>query len=275
MSPLDFQVVSIHGVPRSGTSWLGQIFDSHPDVAYRHQPLFAYRFKDRLNVDSSQKDVIRFLNDLYQLTEDDFILDTQRHQAASEFWQTAEKHQSPGFLVMKMVRYHHLLHLFLETVPDIRIAGIVRHPCAVINSWLQAPKEFRSGWNAMEEWRYAPKKNAGRIEEFNGFEKWKEVAYLFLALEQKYPDNFILTRYEQLVQNTETEVDRLFSFVGLDLHPQTLRFIWLSKSRHDPDPYAVIKNPETYQRWRTELNSEIANEILADVRGTELEQFLL
>jgi len=36
-----------------------------------------------------------------------------------------------------------------------------------------------------------------------------------------------------------------------------------------------MKNPETYQRWRTELNSEIANEILADVRGTELEQFLL
>ncbi len=26
------------GMPRSGTTWLGKIFDSHPDTAYRHEP---------------------------------------------------------------------------------------------------------------------------------------------------------------------------------------------------------------------------------------------
>jgi hypothetical protein len=30
--------VLIIGVPRSGTSWLGKIFDSHPGVLYRHEP---------------------------------------------------------------------------------------------------------------------------------------------------------------------------------------------------------------------------------------------
>jgi hypothetical protein len=30
--------VLIIGVPRSGTSWLGKIFDSHPSVIYRHEP---------------------------------------------------------------------------------------------------------------------------------------------------------------------------------------------------------------------------------------------
>ena len=34
--------VAIFGVPRSGTSWLGQIFNSSPMVAYRFQPLFSY-----------------------------------------------------------------------------------------------------------------------------------------------------------------------------------------------------------------------------------------
>ncbi|MGH7100447.1 MAG: sulfotransferase, partial [Stellaceae bacterium] len=31
-------IVFILGAPRSGTSWLGKLFDSHPAVLYRHEP---------------------------------------------------------------------------------------------------------------------------------------------------------------------------------------------------------------------------------------------
>ena len=41
--------VAIHGVPRSGTTWLGSIFDSSPNVIYRNQPLFSYAFKSYLS----------------------------------------------------------------------------------------------------------------------------------------------------------------------------------------------------------------------------------
>ena len=275
MNDLSFQVISIHGAPRSGTSWLGQIFNSHPDVTYRHQPLFAYRFKDQLNLKSSQEEIYSFLNELYTLSDDDFILDTKRIASLPEFWEHALKNQPPAFLVMKMVRYHHLLRLFLESVPDMKIIGIIRNPCAVINSWLQAPKEFLPEWNAKEEWRYAPSKNAGRIEEFNGYEKWKELAYLFLELEQENPNRFLLTQYEHLVSRTESEVARLFSFAGLSVHPQALDFLKISTSRNDPDPYAVIKTGKTGQRWRYELDTAIVNEIYNDIQGTSLERFLI
>jgi hypothetical protein len=33
----------ILGAPRSGTTWLGKIFDSHPRVLYRHEPDSVYR----------------------------------------------------------------------------------------------------------------------------------------------------------------------------------------------------------------------------------------
>ena len=274
MPKLGFQVVSIHGVPRSGTSWLGQVFASHPDVAYRLQPLFAYRFKDRLHADSPPDEVLQFLQELYAVQDDPFILDEGRKKALSDFWERARHEPQPAFLVMKMVRYHHLLPLFLESVPGIRIIGIIRHPCAVINSWLQAPKEFRAGWDPFEEWRYAPQKNAGRIEEYNGFEKWKEVAFMFLELEKRHPQQFRLVRYEEVVADPEAEIDILFTFVGLSMHSQTRDFIRLSRSRHDPDPYAVLKRPERVDRWRTELDPRIARAILDDVQGSPLERFL-
>lgn len=274
MSEVSFHTVSIHGVPRSGTSWLGQIFDSHPDVAYRHQPLFAYRFKDRLNLKSSPEDVSRFLHELYEVSDDEFILDVKRRESAAAFWQRAVKENRPRYLVMKMVRYHHLLQLFLENITDARVIGIVRHPCAVINSWLQAPKEFRAGWSAQEEWRYAPKKNAGRIEEFNGFEKWKELASLFLALEEANPQRFYLVRYEDLVANAAQITRDLFDFVGLDTPDQALRFLQISQSRHCEDPYSVLKHPRVKDRWRAQLDPTIVDEIMHDIERTALARFL-
>jgi hypothetical protein len=35
--------VFILGEPRSGTSWLAKLFDSHPDVLYRHEPDIVHR----------------------------------------------------------------------------------------------------------------------------------------------------------------------------------------------------------------------------------------
>src|SRR5690349_13785638 len=36
-------VIFVFGLPRSGTTWLAKIFDSHPDVLYRHEPDISVR----------------------------------------------------------------------------------------------------------------------------------------------------------------------------------------------------------------------------------------
>ncbi|MGH8182761.1 MAG: sulfotransferase, partial [Rhodanobacteraceae bacterium] len=30
--------ILVFGMPRSGTTWIGKLFDSHPDTLYRHEP---------------------------------------------------------------------------------------------------------------------------------------------------------------------------------------------------------------------------------------------
>ena len=37
------RVVLLFGLPRSGTTWLAKVFDSHPDVLYRHEPDTVWR----------------------------------------------------------------------------------------------------------------------------------------------------------------------------------------------------------------------------------------
>jgi hypothetical protein len=266
-------VISIHGAPRSGTTWLGTIFDSHSDVAFRFQPLFAYRFKDRIKLDSSADDILTFLRELYAVNDDSFILHYGR--GVEPHLLNFRKQAPPLTLVFKEVRYHHLIGKFLDAVSEWKVVGIVRNPCAVINSWLQAPKEFKKEWQPLAEWRYAPSKNLGRIEEYNGFEKWKELTYAFLKLQQKFPQRFYLMQYEQLVLDPISVIEQAFSFVGLKLEDQVRDFIRMSQSRHSDDAYALFKSPSVRERWRSELDPAIEKEIVKDLEGTALQRFLI
>jgi len=270
------QIISIHGAPRSGTSWLGQIFNKNSKVAYKFQPLFSYRFKDRLSLDSSPEETRAFFDELYEVNDDDFIAGnwpkTDKDSSLPNL--TVQKDKQPEVLVMKEVRYHHLIEKWINTLPEIKIVGIVRNPCAVINSWLLSPKEFHREWNMMDEWRDAPSKNRGRIEEYNGYEKWKELALTFLDFERRYPERFILVQYEHLVSSPTDTIKDVFSFAGLDLEVQVIDFIKASQSYHIDDAYAVYKSPSVKDKWHAELDPRISEEIIKDVKGTVLEQFL-
>jgi hypothetical protein len=265
-------VVLIQGAPRSGTSWLGQIFASHPKVAYRYQPLFAYKFKDIIQPDSTKDEIQRFLRDLYDEEEDEFILQTRQQEQGlyPKFQKTGE----PELLVIKMIRYHYLITTFLTKIENLKVIGIVRHPCGAINSWLKAPREFKPEWNKLAEWREAPSKNQGRGEEYFGFEKWKEVASMFLDLEEAQPDRFYLVRYEELVENTSSSTAKMFSFVGLEPAESVEKFIARSHSTEIEDPYAVFKKKDVKDRWVSELDPIIREAIFDDVGDTKLSRFL-
>ena len=43
---LQNKMILIFGKPRSGTTWLGKIFDSHPDIIYLHEPDTELQLKD-------------------------------------------------------------------------------------------------------------------------------------------------------------------------------------------------------------------------------------
>ena len=265
-------VIVIAGVPRSGTSWLGQIIDSSPNVAYRFQPIFSYAFKDAVNMDSDKRSFQEFFEGIYNST-DDFLLQTDKKE--DELYPTFEKTDKPKYLAFKTCRYQYLLSKMLEYFGNLKLVGIVRHPCAAINSWLKNSREFPKDTDPRKEWRFGSCRNKGRPEEFFGFYKWKEVSHLYLDLREKYPEQVWIVRYEELVDNPLLITKDIFNFIGLEFTEQTATFLKDCHAVHLESPYAVFKDKSVKDSWKSDLDPYIANEIIQSLQGTRLGRFLV
>lgn len=265
--------IAIHSVPRSGSSWLGEILNSSPKTNFKFQPLFSFAFKDYLTPHSSKEEIKNFFLKI-SISTDDFL--NQTEQKINGNFPDFKKDNDQKFITYKEVRYHHILENLLAQDDEVILIGLIRNPLSVISSWLHAPKEFRRdlGWNELKEWRYAKLKNQEKPEEFNGYEKWKEVALLFHKLHNKYPDRVYLLNYKKLLNDTLSETKQLFDFCGIPLEVQTLNFI--NQSSHSPndDAYSVFRSKQTDVKWKTQLNPIISEEIITDLKESILDVYI-
>jgi len=189
------QKIAIHSVPRSGSTWLGEILNSSPYVKYCFQPLFSYQFKDFLDEYSSKKDVDRFFSMLSD-TDDDFIC--QNAQRIAGTLPSVSKSDLATHVIYKEVRYHHILENLLAVDKGIKLVLLVRNPVEVMSSWINAPKEFDVKWNADEQLINARLKNIGRKENFYGLDAWVQTTRLFERLAKSYSKRVILVDYSTL-----------------------------------------------------------------------------
>ena len=264
------KAVYIAGVARSGTSWLGQIFNSSPDVIFKFQPLFSYELKNRVNEDSSNQEFNDLLTDM--ATKNSEFLN-QNQKIESKEYPDFKKNKSPTHIVFKENRYQNIIEPMMRKVDNLKLLGIIRNPNACLNSWMKLPKEFPEGSKPLEEWRYGDCKNNGH-EDFFGYYKWKEVANLYLDLNNKWPDRVCVISYEDIVSNPILKVTEIFHFFGIPFNNQTASFLKDSMSKHVDSPYSVFKGKLVLNQWKSELDPYITNEIKADLTGTRLERFL-
>lgn len=265
--------IALHGAPRSGTSWLGEVLNSAPQVAYRYQPLFSYAFKDFLTPESGTAEIDRFFEAI-AASDDDFLLQTgQRDNGHMPRFRKSET----THIVYKEVRYHHLPEMILRRTLDVKFVFLVRDPRAVMASWLRAGREFRHdlGWDVLSEWRAAPSKNEGRSEEFYGFDKWKESTNTFLDLAARYPRRARLVWYSDLLATPETSIAGLFRFCDLPLCDQSRDFISGRMRGAQDSDYSVFRaHRRRDDAWRANLPEIIRESIETELAHTTLSRFL-
>jgi hypothetical protein len=251
--------VTILSVPRSGSSWLGQIFNSSPDTVYRFQPNFAYSFPGKITAESTEKDIEDFKCNLLT-TDDPFVLGTtplaKRKSVPFSKGETS-------LLVWKEVHALHLAEKLLRA-PNTKVIGLVRSPFGVLASWARAPKEFDADWDLASEWQHAQKKNAGSIDKHYGFLAWKTITLDFLRLALQYPERMRICSYRQLIDDPEATVSQLFKYAELEFGEQTRDLLLGSSSETDEDPYSTNKRVTRDDKWKSSLPQEIIDEIKSD-----------
>lgn len=167
--------ILLFGSPRSGTTWLGKIFDSHPHTLYRHEPdswgrlnwmpLAPHvddteRYAERLRafvagLPRSRETKVagtlpRFSKDYYSPLQNLF---DRASVAAAKIAARAlgevrvpspsRRAEANARLVWKSIESVGRLGVTARALPSARIIHIVRHPCGYVGSVLRGEKQRR------------------------------------------------------------------------------------------------------------------------------------
>ena len=207
----------IGGAPRSGTTWLQCLLDSHPEVSCRGEGLFLKHLAEPLDaLIATRCDALAAKNGAvfketggYTLPEPedaDVLLGTavllalERQRAGKACRAIGEKTPENVFFFPRLKR------LF----PAAKFIGIARDPRDVLTS----------------AWHFFHKASAGEDEEAakltfigSAFPSLNHGARAMLALRDQYPSDSMIVTYERMRETPEPVAATLFDFLGVPGDP--------------------------------------------------------
>lgn len=231
------------GSGRSGTTLLQRILNSHKEIcvwgehdgflvhiAYAYYKFFDKRFynnviaPNRRGVDINAH-VDKIKNPSHWpawenwLTEDD-VRKHFRNFLESFFNPAGVDASFCGFKEISYGAQDRVLDLLKDIFPDAKFIFIVRNPRDTILSQIRM---FHDG----------DKKNFDKMARF-----WVLQNEEYLRFNTENPNNSLLIKYEDLVFDNDTVLNKLFSFLGLECSPQQSEMIFFNEGRGaDPKPF--------------------------------------
>ncbi len=166
------RLIFLFGMPRSGTTWIGKTFDSHPEVDYRHEPDSQFRMDGFLPLHPDPDEAERYRDAVTAYCRDQLHRCTTRTcgkrplfpKAGEPPWRLKARYLrlywanllerlgatpqwSPPrhgrYLVWKSIESLGRLGTLLRLCPDSRGVVILRHPCGYAASVLRGERSGR------------------------------------------------------------------------------------------------------------------------------------
>jgi hypothetical protein len=265
-----FSPLFIVGCPRSGTTLLQRMLDTHPEMAIAPETHFIRRFwvrRDEYGDLRDEEAFGRLVSDVLSIPEvADMRLNTDVFRTA-----TARIERSvPALFALLLESFraqrdaklvgektpNHLL--YMETLqrffPGCRFIHIIRDPRAVVASWRNVPWSSGSTRSDTHVWR----------------------RYIRSAWKQRLRGGALhVVRYESLVTAPEATLRRICRFVGLDFSPAMLTYHQVESStlNLEREPWKRGAAVAVYERstveWRNNLSpTEVAE--IERIAGVEM-----
>jgi hypothetical protein len=294
--------ILIVGAPRSGTTWLAKIFDSHPDVIYRHEPDEMVPARDSIRAsmalwvrrrDPRTAGKRPFFPKFWQSAPARLLRTALAYAgaAAHRFGLPAWPIPDLGAVrrarvVIKSVRLCAGIGDFVRAYPEGRALLILRHPCGQVASVMRGTSDGR--FDLAEPGTDMPFDETRAIEfaarhgvdepEFQRLPDAAKYAWSWRAFNETAHEaiagqsNARVVVYEDLCHGPAAEARAILAFAGLPWHSQTETFLAHSTSYDGPAGYyAVIRNSiAAAERWRTSMAREDQDAVRAVVRGSPL-----
>jgi len=272
------QLFFVGGAPRSGTTWLQLLLDSHPEISCRGEGLFWKALAEPLDrllaerraaLDAKNKNVFRERGgyDLPEQEDAEILLGTaillafERQSGGTPYRAIGEKTPENIFLFARLKR------LF----PAAKLIGLARDPRDVLTS----------AWHFFVR----PKAGADEVAAKTAFIRGaipslRQGMQAMLALANADPSSCLVITYEEMHRATETVAAQLFRFLGVADDAATVAdcaartsFVALSAGRS----MGVAADGAFFRKgivgdWRSTLTPEM-NELILGELGSMFPRF--
>ena len=268
------------GAPRSGTTWLAKIIDSHPDVLYRHEPDATLSSPSPLTPDALPALLARWAADQSPRT-------ATKQPFFPKSWQSAWKRRlrtllatvgsaaanmPPPFKAMSRLRIPDFADqpaprvaiksigwsdgapVLACTLPDSRTIFILRHPCGQVASVMRGNNQRRFDlksegtdmpFDEAAAIRFAARQGIGAAK-FQFLPAAAKYAWNWRAFNEPAYDalaaqpNVHVVLYEALCAQPEVLARRILRFAGLHWDQQTEDFVARSTEHQGQAGYYTI-----------------------------------
>ena len=259
--------ILIVGAPRSGSTWLAKIFDSHPDVVYRHEPDEILPSPEKIDetqivaltqawIDdhSSRSNIKRpyfhkswrsplahvaHMSLAYGLLVASSVRAIERHLRSWRLPDLGRSHLARP--VLKTVRFCEGIGSVARALPNSRVILLVRRPRGQVLSVMRGAQagrfELRGGQGMpMDERRALACAVSYGVDEasFHALPHAAKYAWAWVAFNESAMreldglPNARIVLYEDLCEAPAEVARELFAFAGLPWHDQTARFVGAS-----------------------------------------------
>jgi hypothetical protein len=228
------------GAPRSGTTWIQRLLQTHPDICGGEESGFFQFFAQILREAPAMYND-RKLGPLAYMTEDALV--TSLRQVWDDMFNDVYTANPTARVHLEKTPFHALFMTEIVTLfPDARFIVLQRDSRAVASSLLAASRSWGRHWAAS-----TPKAAAAEwYRHVNAPRKWQNA----------HPDHPILTiRYEDVMKDTPGNLQKMLEFALQDdsVNADQTYAAFKEDAQHPSDPAGFTRKRGS-TGWQTDLS---------------------